>query len=956
MDSFRVLDASKQFVRGYPSRQYEALESQTLRMEAFLVKQHCSSLLEATQAAVSLVNHYLAADSSSLLALKVEENSKTGEFSLVLLIQRGELRSPYDFLSSARTTFQASTAGEKLLLISETRYARLYGTKDSAIKNYKWFDCESVNRALTEAVTLLGQRGKEGRLLQEINLNTWRTECSIQLLLRMKGTTLRGDIKQRRKRMNHYSEELLVRYVACLAKLLHCVHLRVIARQGCGHGSLSPACILIESEGVGGVEGFGGSLLCRLPLDLPSSVYASDEWRSAQQGEIQAADVFALGMVLLHMAQLWLPLDFYTSGKPLSESIACSLARLSSYSQGFRDLVGAMLAIRPQDRLSMQSVLERAVQHRVFEVPRVIPPKQNLNVAVQLAASQRNARPIEARVVNALEVIPAYAEQFNLCCTRGEYDNAEKLADTTIVKHRLDPFPLCQTFISIAMAHGLNRFAKSLISKALSVLRVCPAALSSQYAYCYQQLTTISTRMGILQDTERYVSQWLKLDGSSERPELLEMLTTGANAAFLADRKTQCVMLGTRALDLLGRQAEPKLLLQLLTLLINAAHHTKMSEKRQDNYLRLLDLAETSGAGLYVRVLKMREELYFDFALSETHLSEPAWISLQGVAALGTELGDSPQQVASILRRFVRSFEEVEGEQGPSTLAALQTAEHMAESLNLPLLATELQCTRELYEGRAVNLQERAENWVAQGELVLAEEACFAMETANPFQSFLDGLRTGLIVAQISPKDVANFLTLASREAFSALSNIPACKFPPQSKNVPKLSLTLSLHRTSAEWSVKCTNRADEQFRYSLGAAAKKNPFPVEILAKSFETEQKSEFDHYLNQLKSTYRYFARALTLQSQFYANTRNLQGAQNAGHRAAIAFAGLTQISSLRPCLIVMKTLLTVSNWPELKINVQEVEAGEELWSKLVLPLLGEARDPVPLAVNWSSKQVS
>lgn len=696
--------------------------------------------------------------------------------------------------------------------------------------------------------------------------------------------------------------------------------------------------------------------MCKLPLDLPSSVYASPEWRTAQQGEIQAADVFALGMVLLHMAQLWFPLDFYSCDVSLPTSVDSCLARISNYSQGFKDLLGSMLAVHPRDRLSMRTVLKRASRHCIFKVPNAFPP-QNSSSTVPLAVPRGSTCHLEGRA-SAQEVIPAYAEEFKLCCSRGDYENAEEIVEATCAK-QLDPFPLYQTFISIAMAHGLNRLAKTLTCNAISVLSASPSALSSQYAYCYQQLTTISTRMGCVQDTERYVHQWLALSDSSERPELLEMLVTGANAALLADRKTQCMRMGTRALDLLGRQAEPGLLLQLLTLVINAAFHTtKMSEKRQDNYLRLLGLVETTpGIDLYVRELKIRgADPYFDFALDYVRPSEQAWISLKGVAALRTELGGDPQQVASILRSFVRSFEEVEGEQGQRTLTSLQIAENLAESWNLPLLATELQLTREQYSGKVVNPQDLAENWVTQGELIRAEEVCFAAKTTNVFQSSFDELQKGLIITKISPKETANFLNLASSKAISAISFIPECRI-----EASEVHLSLSLFGGSAEWRMKSTYRANDKFRSRLAAIIHQNPLQptqkiVETFANQFETYQQSEFSHYLSNLKATYTYLAQVLALQSQFYVSTGNFSGAQNAGQRAAMASDCMAQLSSLRPALMVIKTLLVVSQWPEARENLQEVDAGEEMWRKLVIPLLGKAEDPVPSEVAWSFTQAS
>lgn len=227
MDSFRVISRPFWLPGRYSPFNCEELESETLRLEAVSMKSSFFSLLEATQAAVELLNQSPMANSLSLWALRVTEDCEKGEFGLFLLFLRMNLSNLLEFLHpAAPARVQASAESAKLQLVSENRYARLYSTKDGTIKEYKWWNCESVNRALTEAVILLSQTGSQGPLLQEIKLNDY----SIQLLLRTKGTALREDIKLRRKRMDHYSEELMVSYMAEVAERLNSAHIRVIAR------------------------------------------------------------------------------------------------------------------------------------------------------------------------------------------------------------------------------------------------------------------------------------------------------------------------------------------------------------------------------------------------------------------------------------------------------------------------------------------------------------------------------------------------------------------------------------------------------------------------------------------------------------------------------------------------------------------------------------------------------
>lgn len=347
MQGYRALGSQRDF-------KCEEIEFEALRLEAFSVKLGFSSFAEAVGVAVNEVKRYLTAAFSPLLSLQIENDIHAGSYILYLLAQRTKLRNHYMPPNSTQAT--TSTMDSYLLTpMRETRHALLSQAKEGVVKEYRGLTCESVNRALAEAVILLNVDGKKGRLLGEIQFYGSGREDKIRLFMKMGGKTIREDIALRRKQMNYYSEELLVQYLASIACTLNSVHTKVSLIQGSGHGSLTPACIMIEGEEVTGIDGFGVSRLGRVSLDFASQVYACPEWRDIQLEDVQAADVYALGMVLLHMTRLWLPCDCYTSNVSRSQSIASSLSQINNYSQDFKVLLTALLS----DRMTTKDVLTR---------------------------------------------------------------------------------------------------------------------------------------------------------------------------------------------------------------------------------------------------------------------------------------------------------------------------------------------------------------------------------------------------------------------------------------------------------------------------------------------------------------------------------------------------------------------------------------------------------------------
>lgn len=159
-------------------------------------------------------------------------------------------------------TWQPNREYEHVRLIHESRDERIYKRNTLVQKEYKWFNCEAVNKALADAVSLAAEIQGNNSFVTEVKciLNPDYGKPRILLFLRNKGFALLPDIHERRRHMTHYSELQLVDYLSSLANILHAAHKRVTSKQKLGHGSLRPTCIYLSNigENQSGIDGFGG--------------------------------------------------------------------------------------------------------------------------------------------------------------------------------------------------------------------------------------------------------------------------------------------------------------------------------------------------------------------------------------------------------------------------------------------------------------------------------------------------------------------------------------------------------------------------------------------------------------------------------------------------------------------------------------------------------------------------
>ena len=182
-----------------------------------------------------------------------------------------------------------------------------------------------------------------------------------------------------------------------------------------------------------GVMGWAAPLLTPLPLDEASRVYACPEWRDSVQGDVRKADVFALGAVMLHMARLWLPLDFHTTDiVELHEVIKSSVSNFE-YSDDFKTLLSDMLSTHPETRPSINTVLQRAKQPiGRFILSKKINPAETFSLHFHLIENPTTdvvqMEPLE--LLSALEemknegrihdLVPIYVDLFRIYCAKGD--------------------------------------------------------------------------------------------------------------------------------------------------------------------------------------------------------------------------------------------------------------------------------------------------------------------------------------------------------------------------------------------------------------------------------------------------------------------------------------------------------------------------------------------------------
>jgi len=973
----------------------EEVHSEALRLEAHSFVYHFDSLETATEAAFFKLRQQ---SDMRVLYIRVERDVRGRDFALKCLVQIVDLRPFQPPVQSYRREYRHNASVKDHILTKETRDARFYTDNQTTLKEFRWFDCDTVNKALAEAVSLQCIEGNRCKLVDIDLIRRNRIkEPRIGLYLTGFQVSVADDVAQRRKTMHYYSEDQLLKSLHQAASILLGAHNRVNPTQAILHTCLHPANLGIE-ETITSVQGFG--LTWAIPCDPVSRLYMCPEWRGSGQGDAQLADVFALGAVMLHMARLWVPCGFHTSDvTQLADVIENSLSGLK-YSQGFKDILAGMLAVRPEHRVTMKLVVQRAQQISTLPaaqspqpepIPLVIRPLtvlrepephcEELDPSALLAAlvGMRGSASIP-------QLTSIYVQLFELYCKNGTKSEAERVANEALSMHQVAypmgnsmRFSCYQSFISTASDHGFYRLAKQLTTSALFDLQYSTTASPLEYNYCYRQLAVLNARLGSLQEAEKFAVMSLK--GREPNTADAEILLLAAESAYLDDRKRKCVQYANQALKLGGEQLPVLTLLASTTLELedyasSKAHYQRLIPLKQafdpaaDLYalhqalavscfrLQAYSEAETeymwllasprapdccsleaveyyANLGVACHQLGKLEtaEHYYTLAVDiKQKLNQPLDLitsSLQGLVAVEKDLGRCGK-VPNLLRNFIRKVEEIEGEQSQITKAALVFAQSSAESVPLPLLASEFYHLLQQYEEKSVDFLAVASNLIAQGELLKAEETLYS----HLVQIYHNHTR----FPQSSGYSIQRFLRLVADLTSQQLAL-------PFKYQLGMANSSAELLLSNNTWQARYTPEADKDLHCWVDDLKQANPtIQAHTVISTITNRLDTSGDALkLADLKTAYSFLAEGFLLQSQALSNMSDLQGALRDAHEASLIRAVLACICSLQPSRLLVKLMLTAGSWGHLVLpDLATVDVGEGLWTVLVQPVVRKTRE--------------
>ena len=351
------------------------------------------------------------------------------------------------------------------------------------------------------------------------------------------------------------------------------------------------------------------------------------------------------------------------------------------------------------------------------------------------------------------ELVSLYSALFELYCSTGLKTEAEKTANEAIFLYdfrKCLQFSHYQGFIDTAMSHHCNKIARNLVRSALDTLG--SQASVSQLGYCYQQLATVCADLGLLREADQYALQWRKVMSDSWKSNL-EMLTLTVKIAFLANQKIKLVQYAKEALGLIGTAGggSPNSVLFLLEVLIEGTMEQKDYAACKDYYGLLIAIKEKGTtpmdtlSELYRNCTKVCI-LAHAYHEADTRLGK--WLSLAPEAVHQdllsfifmnvSTLGETDEYirhmlqirvttgVSEVLRRFVRFTEELHGRKSEQMRSAFSFAQKLAANADFPLLATELQCRKDLILSSDGSVALKlAEALLAQGDRLAAEEVCY---------------------------------------------------------------------------------------------------------------------------------------------------------------------------------------------------------------------------------------
>ena len=387
-----------------------------------------------------------------------------------------------------------------------------------------------------------------------------------------------------------------------------------------GHARLKPSCIFLEwSKTL--VVGFEGLVSNKRPVELEreACAYLCPEWRVVALGDTVAADVFALGAVMLHMARLWLPYSFHTSNISLLTGIIAQSISELNYSNVFKDLLRGMLTVNPAARISLKTVLSRVRYPKLTIIPQVRTAQARIAEPGTFQVTIMNFLPEAQKLVAQLTTAERQASEevgticmklFDLYCSYGAKVQAENLADKVRYRYRITPnqgiaitIGNYQQLICTAVSHGLFCIAKSLAAKLLEHLPGNAYASASDFAYCYNHLATLNSQLGCVSEARDAALQWIALIDTTS-PQSAEMALIAATAASLEGDKRSCLKYAQLALatkeSLVGLKNVDLLpVLSLLVEVTNLLQHYSLCKQYSQRLIAIKEEAHLPTSLVY---------------------------------------------------------------------------------------------------------------------------------------------------------------------------------------------------------------------------------------------------------------------------------------------------------------------------------------------------------------------
>ena len=227
------------------------------------------------------------------------------------------------------------------------------------VKSYSSISLALTNRFLNEAVAMASIEHPHNARLHEVKLTEVGLNCTLHLILEQMDKSLKEEIQERVKGNLPYKEAELLTFLCQVGS-----GLTRAKKKNLNHRNLKPSNILIDSDGAYKVADYQPH--CPSPSHLYSSPQLRDVYcRQRADYDVAAADVYALGLITLHMAEL-VPLHRLHTFNDLQAKTDLEIGSLN-YSTHFQQVLAGLLRVEETQRFTVERVVEAATQALGYE-------------------------------------------------------------------------------------------------------------------------------------------------------------------------------------------------------------------------------------------------------------------------------------------------------------------------------------------------------------------------------------------------------------------------------------------------------------------------------------------------------------------------------------------------------------------------------------------------------------